>query len=260
MIDGVLESDSKAIEVRNKPSDWRLQYVIDYFILDKDKWELVDKNKLRVVVPLEDDQGNKTQFEVDISPDNLVRIPMDLSRQTGPDLVYQPTSVQEQSQEGGLVLLLNSFSLSLPTGEHQGIKKLRPENKRFQDLKLVFFPEQHPSYVDSSVYYPRVNTLHTPFPRTMWGLIGVGHEMGHCLDSNIYPLDFQSQPGDESKSKKALLEEQIPREDRAWQEIKSLYSETNVKGATQISEKLIDKFIGAYVGNYKFQADEALDL
>ena len=179
MTDQIQEQDISVAKTENEEiSDWRLKYVIEYFLPDNAKWGLVKENKINVTIPLEHEQGGKTQPHLEIAGDNLVRIPKDLSEQTGPHIEYQSTNSEEKTNEGGLVLLLNTFSLALPGEQPQSIKDYKQENKRLQDLKFIFWPGSHISYTDSSVYYPKLNVLNTPFTGDSGALNPVTNPIG----------------------------------------------------------------------------------
>lgn len=186
----LVENPNKEI-VKKELTDWRLQYIVDYFLPKTAEWKVSeDQEKMEVTIPIKDKDG-ETELSYEITGDNLILLPKDLSKQEGSELEYKATNDQEIPKEGGLLLLLDSISFSLPETDVLEVKKVFPDNKRFQDLKFIFWPAPHISHVGSSIYYPRINTLKTPFPLSLSALMGVAHEVGHCIDSDDYPEDYK---------------------------------------------------------------------
>jgi hypothetical protein len=244
-----------SVEIKEPPEDWRLRYVVDYFVPKMGSWELKDRDNLAITIPIVHDEGGETVLTFNVTGDDLVKIRKSLDEQEGPELEFEQTDSMNESGESGFNLLVNSFSFSLPDGEPQDLKALRPDNKRFQNMKLILWTANHPSYVDSSVYYPRVNALYTPFPTSLPIVMGIGHESGHCIDSEEHPEDYKFREEDLKKSKQELLKEQVPREDRAWSKFIDLIVDLNNRKATKIDVGFVKKYKEFYLGNYQLQAE-----
>ena len=231
-------------------SDWRLRYFIEYFLPETARWEFVE-SKLKVIIPLEDKEEMGNEIHLDIEGDNLVRIPNDFTIQEGPNLEYEKTEAGIETNESGLVLLLDHYSIATNDSSPRNIKEFRKDNQRFQDLKFVFWPSNHVSYKDTSVYYPKVNTVYTPIMTRVGEFIGNCHEIGHAIDSEEYPEDYVTTEDDHKKSKKQLAHEQTIRESRAWDNAESLIKEASESRAMNISKGFVHKYKDYYLGNYQ---------